>query len=194
MPWPHIYVFFGDERCVPPDHPDSNYKQAYDNLLFKVMIPQTNIFRIPAEMESPREAAKSYEQTLQAFFKNKNSPPQFDLILLGLGEDGHTASLFPHTTALQDKMRWVTANFAEQRGSERITLTVPVLNEAKKILFLVAGDAKAAIVKEIFREDRAGDRYPAQMVNPVGGELIWLIDAKAAGKLPDSFRHQASHI
>jgi len=192
IPWAKVFFFWGDERCVPPTHDDSNYKMAYDALLSKVPVPEKNIMRMPAEMDSPHEAAKAYEQTLKLFFDTHGLFPKFDLIFLGLGEDGHTASLFPGTTALTEKLKWVTANHVEKLSANRLTLTFPVINHAGRVLFLCSGEAKTVKLKEIFQEN-ASIRFPAQHVNP-DGELIWLMDHAAAAKLPPAVWNTASHI
>ena len=194
IPWRDLNIFWGDERCVPPDHPDSNYRMAKETFLSKVSIPSNHIFRIPAEMENPREAAKSYENTLRAFFKVRESMPKFDLILLGLGEDGHTASLFPGTTAEKEKQHWVVANFVEKLSAKRISLTFPIINNARRVLFHCSGASKAKIVREVFRDDISMDRYPAQRVRPNGGELIWLLDQGASSKLPSTVTAEAIHV
>jgi len=182
--WQKTYVFWGDERCVPPTHLDSNYRAANEALLAKSGIPDSHVFRIPGEMESPQEAARSYQDALRTFFNLDKSLPQFDFIFLGVGEDGHTASLFPGTPALKEHTKWVTAQRVEKLNADRITLTLPLINNARRIVFLCRGASKAEILKEIFREDRPQDRFPAQLVNPVKGELIWLVDKAAASKLP----------
>jgi 6-phosphogluconolactonase len=191
VPWSKTQVFWGDERCVPPDHADSNFKMANDALISKVPIPANNIHRIPAEMESPREAAKAYEQSIKSFFGT--STFHFDLVLLGMGEDGHTASLFPGTAALSERMHAVAANYVERLSSNRITLTLPALNSATRVMFLCVGQSKAAIVREIFRDDRPADRYPAQLVQPQM-ELTWLLDESAASKLPNDLKMSAARV
>lgn len=190
--WEKTYVLWGDERTVPPTNNDSNYKMAHDALLAKVPISSDHILRIPAEMTSPFEAAKTYEQKLRVLFGKH--VPKIDLMLLGLGEDGHTASLFPRTEALNEMDRWTVANTVEALSTTRITLTLPVINNSHRILFLVAGESKAAIVKEILREDLPQNRFPAQLVTPFDGELIWLFDKLAMSKCPDPIRHKAAHL
>lgn len=191
--WAQVYAFWGDERCVPPDHPESNYKMAHDLLLSKVPIPQKNILRIPAEMEPPHDAAKAYENTLKLFFNLDRPLPVFDFNLLGVGEDGHTASLFPGTTALKEKLHWVSANFVEKLKAHRITLTFPVINNSRRVVFLCTGAAKAPILKEVLKKDGPVS-YPAQLVNPVKGELLWLLDGPAASKLPPAVHNEAVHV
>lgn len=192
--WPKVFIFWGDERCVPPTHGDSNYRMAQETLLSKVNIPKKNIYRIAGEMASPQEGAKAYEQALHAFFKLDYAIPHFDLILLGLGNDGHTASLFPKTEALNEDKKWITANYVEKFSTHRITMTVPIINDARRVLFLVQGEKKAEILHEVLRDDRPIDRYPAQLVRPNDGDLIWLFDKPAASKLPKPLLHAAFHL
>lgn len=192
--WAHVHFFWGDERCVPPDHSESNFGMTKLALLSKIPIPPQNIHRIPGEMEPPRDAARAYQKDLKSFFKLDYSIPQFDLILLGVGEDGHTASLFPATEALKEKERLVVANFVSRFNAYRITMTYPLLNYAKKIIFLCAGLSKAKILSEIHRKDRQGILYPAEQVKTSKGETIWLLDRSAASKLPNEVRFQAAHL
>jgi len=182
LPWEKIFVFFGDERHVPPDHPDSNYRMAKESLLSQVPIPQQNVFRIQAELPAD-VAARKYEDSLREFFQlPPGSWPRFDLIFLGLGDDGHTASLFPGTAALNEDACLAVANWVEKFKAYRITLTFPVLNHAAEVLFLVSGKGKAEIMREIVR--KAGNAvYPAQMVRPEHGRLLWMADRQAAGLL-----------
>lgn len=182
VPWDEICVFFGDERHVPPDHPDSNYRMAYETLLSKVPISPENVFRIHGEEEDAATAAMAYEQTIQRFFNLQPGEfPRFDLILLGLGPDGHTASLFPGSAALEEKNHLVVANWVEKFKAYRITLTLPVLNQAACIMFLVSGEDKAAIVREVLENSNAG--LQSQKVRPEDGRLLWLMDQAAASLL-----------
>jgi 6-phosphogluconolactonase len=182
IPWEKIYFFWGDERHVPPDHPDSNYRMAYEAMLSRVPVPKENIFRIRGEEKDAEVAASAYEQDLRNFFGLKPGEfPGFDLVLLGLGPEGHIASLFPDSTALNEKKRLVVANWVEKFKTYRITLTLPVLNHAACVMFLVSGRDKAAIVKQIFENPDA--HLPAQEVRPTNGELLWLMDQAAAGDL-----------
>jgi 6-phosphogluconolactonase len=182
VPWDEVYIFFGDERHVPPDHPDSNYRMARESLLSKVPIPPANVFRMPAELPA-EDAAAQYEQGLRAFFNlGKNDWPQFDLILLGIGEDGHTASLFPGSLALNEQSKLVAANWVEKFQSPRITFTYPVLNHALRVLFLVSGQGKAQILRDIFDPAMKG-LYPVQGVQPANGTVLWIADRDAAGLL-----------
>jgi len=181
LPWERIHIFFGDERHVPPDHPDSNFRMASESLLSKVPIPEKNIHRIHAELDAEAAAAE-YDQDLRDFFGLVNQGwPRFDLIFLGIGEDGHTASLFPGSKALSEESRRVTANWAEKFKTFRITLTFPVLNHAAEVVFLVSGASKAQILSEILRP--GAQKYPAQSVQPQNGRLLWLVDEDAGSLL-----------
>jgi 6-phosphogluconolactonase len=182
LAWDKIYLFFGDERSVPPDHPDSNYRMARESLLSKVPIPAGNVFRVPAELP-PDQAADHYERQIRKFFHlTSNSWPSFDLILLGIGECGHTASLFPGSKALLEQSRLVVANWVEKFSTYRITFTYPLLNHAQEVSFLVSGQSKAQIVRDIFDPSR-NNTYPAQAVRPEAGRLLWIVDRDAAGLL-----------
>lgn len=178
LPWWSIYFFWGDERCVPPDHPDSNYRMANETLLSKVPVPREHIFRIPAEDEDPHRAAAKYEETLRKFFNEEW--PHFDLVFLGMGPDGHTASLFPNTEALHAHDRVAVANYVEKFQSWRITLTADAINRARNITFLVAGADKALALKEVLDGPRDPNQYPSQLIQPYNGELLWLVDEAAA--------------
>lgn len=184
VPWNSIYFFWGDERCVPPDHVDSNYRMASEALLAKVNVPQQNIFRIPAEDEDHQRAAESYSATLHQFFNSE--VPQFDLVFLGMGADGHTASLFPGTAALQITDRIVTANFVEKLNAWRITLTAPTINYAHQVIFLIAGKDKGAALQEVLEGERQPETYPSQLINPTSKSLLWMLDEAAAGLLTEA--------
>ncbi len=173
--WSNVHVFFGDERSVPPDHEDSNYRMAREALLDHV--PVGGVHRMRGELP-PDEAAASYEDELRGFF-GAEGLPRFDLILLGIGGDGHTASLFPETSALEVADRWVVANPVLKLDTTRITLTAPVLNAARAVNFLVAGEDKAEALKEILEGDADPRRYPAKLVRPPGGPA-WMLDRAAA--------------
>jgi len=176
--WSRVHVFFGDERMVPPDHEGSNYRMASEVLLEHV--PVASVHRMRGELP-PDEAAESYEEELRTFFQTENVP-RFDLILLGLGADGHTASLFPETSALEVHDRWVVANPVLKLDTTRITLTVPVINAAPAVHFLVAGEDKANALKEIIESDADPRAYPATLVQPPGGPE-WMLDQAAASEL-----------
>jgi len=179
--WQQCHFFWSDERPVAPDHPDSNYRMTWDAMLRHVAVPETNIHRIQGE-KRPEDAANDYESELRTFFRFKdNETPAFDLILLGLGEDGHTASLFPGTDVLNETRRLVAAPWVAKLNSQRITLTLPVLNSATTTVFLVSGENKATILHEVL--DGTPATFPAQAIRPTSGELIWLADGAAAGKL-----------
>jgi 6-phosphogluconolactonase len=186
LPWQSIHLFWGDERCVPPDHPESNFRMVKEALLSKVDIPADNIHRMAGE-KTPELAAAEYEETLKRFFRLSNGAlPRFDLILLGIGEDGHTASLFPASDALSETKHLVVAPYVEKLGAYRLTLTLPVLNHGAAIVFLVAGENKAGAIKQALGSYDAGEPLvPAAMIRPVDGRLIWLItqDAVEAGHL-----------
>jgi 6-phosphogluconolactonase len=176
--WEDVHVFFGDERGVPPDHDDSNYKMARESLLDQV--PIGSVHRIQGELP-PDEAAEAYEQDLRDFF-GSDGPPEFDLILLGTGDDGHTASLFPETSALEAHDRWVVANPVLKLETTRITLTVPAINAARAVCFLVAGESKAAPVARILEGDPDPREYPASLIQPANGPT-WMLDRAAASGL-----------
>ncbi|HEX9058103.1 MAG TPA: 6-phosphogluconolactonase [Ktedonobacterales bacterium] len=182
--WSRTFVFWGDERCVPPTSADSNYRMARETLLFHVPVPATQVYRMPGEAADPEAGARLYEMSLRrAFALAPGEMPRFDLILLGMGSDGHTASLFPHTSALRVTDRLVVANRVEKLNTTRLTLTVPVLNNAATVLFLVAGDDKAGALKAVLRGPKHPEEYPAQLVAPHDGELVWLVDRAAAAGL-----------
>jgi 6-phosphogluconolactonase len=181
VPWENVCFFWGDERHVPPDDPESNFRMAYDAMLSKVPAQPRNILRIPAEENDAEVAARKYEQTLIDFFHLPAGKfPRFDLVLLGLGADGHTASLFPGSPALGERQRFVVANWVEELHTERITLTLPVLNHAAAIMFLVSGEEKAGILREVL-EGGAG-RFPSQLIQPEDGKLMWFLDQGAASR------------
>lgn len=182
--WDRMFFFWGDERHVPPTDPESNYRMAEETLLSKIPVAPANVFRIPAENPDAAAAADAYEQTLRKFFGLQPGEfPRFDLILLGMGPDGHTASLFPGTAALQEKSRLVVANWVEKFKTSRITLTLPVLNAARSVTFLVSGTDKAAALQAVLQSNAPGDQYPAKLVQPTDGKLIWLVDRAAASEL-----------
>ena len=184
--WSRVHLFWGDERCVPPGHPDSNFRMVREALLARIQFPNENIHRMPGERE-PAEAVAAYEAEIKDFFGVKPGGwPRFDLIFLGLGEDGHTASLFPGTDAANETAHLVTVAYVQRLESYRLTLTLPVINAAALVTFLVSGESKAAIVREILLADGASCSYPAAKVRPSEGRLTWMIDAEAAKKLPPS--------
>lgn len=171
VPWSRTQFFWSDERHVPPDHPDSNYRMAYETLLSRVPVPESNVHRVFGENPSAQQAADEYEKVIV---------PRLDLILLGLGTDGHTASIFPGSEVLHETKRLVAAPWVEKLNTYRITMTLPLLNNGASIVFLVSGAEKAQIVKEVLEGPK---KYPAQFVNPTDGELIWMLDRDAARNL-----------
>lgn len=173
--WSKVHVFFGDERIVPPDHEDSNYRMAKEALLDHVSVG--SVHRMRGELD-PEEAARSYEEELRDFFGDEEFP-SLDLILLGIGDDGHTASLFPHTPALEASDRWVVANPVEKLGTVRLTLTASLINAARAVDFLVAGEGKAEALKMILEGDADPREYPAKLVELTDGPL-WMVDRAAA--------------
>jgi 6-phosphogluconolactonase len=189
LPWDRMFFFWGDERHVPPTDPDSNYRMADETMLSKIPVSAANVFRIKAENPDAEAAALAYEQTLQKFFALEAGQfPRFDLILLGMGPDGHTASLFPGTGALHEKSRLVVANWVEKLKASRFTLTLPVLNSAACVVFLVSGTDKAPALHAVLEGDAPGEQYPAKLVRPTNGKLIWLIDRAAASQLTEGKR------
>jgi len=184
LPWDRMFFFWGDERHVPPTDPESNYRMVDEAMLSKIPVAPGNVFRVPAENPDAESAARAYEQSLRRFFAlEAGQIPSFDLILLGMGPDGHTASLFPSTAGLQEKSKLVVANWVEKLKTSRITLTLPVLNAARNVAFLVSGTDKAPVLKFVLEGDALGEQYPAKLVRPTQGKLIWLLDRAAASAL-----------
>ena len=184
LPWDRMFFFWGDERHVPPTDPDSNYRMADEAMLSKVPVAAGNVFRMAAENPDAADVALAYEKTLRKFFQLAPAEvPRFDLILLGMGPDGHTASLFPGTAALQEKSRLVVANWVNKLKTNRLSFTLPVLNAARCVTFLVSGTDKAGVLKTVLEEDVPGEQYPAKLVQPKDGKLIWLVDRAAASAL-----------
>jgi 6-phosphogluconolactonase len=184
--WGDGHIFWGDERAVPADHAESNYKSAFDSLLSHVPVNRLKVHRMRGEEANLQQAALDYQRLIAAAFgvSPTGTPPRFDLILLGLGEDGHTASLFPDTQAVQETDRWVVANDVPQKNMRRLTMTLPIINRARHVLFLVTGESKAAVLSEILDGPWDPARLPAQAVQPQDGELHWLVDKRAAARLP----------
>lgn len=182
FPWNKTFLFFGDERHVPPDHSDSNFRMVREALLTKISIPASNVCRISGELPDAAQAAAEYEGKVRAFFQTPAGQiPKFDLILLGMGPDGHTASLFPGSEGLKENSRLVVANWVEKFNAYRISFTFPVLNHASNVMFLVSGVDKADMVREILEGSRTPP-YPAQQVQPEGS-LVWMLDEPAASRL-----------
>ena len=183
LDWFRVHLFWGDERCVPPDHPESNFRMVQESLLSKIQIPSENVHRMMGEKE-PERAAREYEEHLRQFFHlTPGGVPRFDLIFLGLGEDGHTASLFPGSPALDEQNRLVATVYVERLKAYRLTLTLPVINAASQIIFLVSGPSKSAVVKELLSAGVKPQDYPAAKVKPAHGHLTWLITRDAAPEL-----------
>jgi len=180
VPWAQVHVFWGDERCVPPDDPRSNARMAREALLDHVPVPAEQIHPIRCA-QAPREAAERYEDLLRDFFAGQ--PPRFDLVFLGLGENGHTASLFPDTPVLDERERWVAEVYVAEQGLYRVTLTAPLLNRARLILCLVAGAAKAPVLHEVLKGPSEPRQLPAQLIRPMDSELLWFVDREAASLL-----------
>ena len=181
--WSKLHVFWGDERCVPPEDAGSSYGQARDILLTHVLIPDVNIHRIKGEL-GPAEASKDYSLTLRGFASPPLEWPRFDLVFLGMGEDGHTASLFPGSPVdVAEPTMPVTAHY-QDRPANRVTLTPIVFNSARMIAFMATGEKKANTLAEVLSDSYNPERYPAQRIDPKDGRLIWLVDEAAASKLP----------
>lgn len=182
LPWPNIHLFQVDERSVPPDDPHSNYGMIRRTLLASGSLPEENFHRMAAERPDRKQAAQDYAQALDRILQPAPGEfPSLDLVLLGMGPDGHVASLFPGTAALEEKVAWVVTNYVEKLSTYRMTLTLPVLNAAAHILFMVSGIEKAEALHEVL-EGPPG-RFPAQLVAPVRGKLSWFVDREAAGRL-----------
>lgn len=181
--WSRVFLFFGDERHVPPDDPESNFRMVKESLLTNVPIPPENVFRVKTENPDAAAAALEYEGELRKFFEVKPSEfPRFDLILLGMGPDGHTASLFPGSDALSEQTRLVVANWVAKFNTHRITFTFPVLNRAGEVMFMASGADKADMLHRVL-EVKTPPSLPAQNVQPSDGKLLWMIDEAAASKL-----------
>lgn len=181
LPWDKIHIFWGDERYVPPDHPDSNQRMARQAMLDRVTIPEGNIHPMPTGGSNPSADADKHEAELQAFFQAQVGKfPKFDVILLGIGDDAHTASLFPHTEALQVRDRMIAVG--NKDGQPRITFTVPLINHAREVMFMVVGDSKRAALGWIFAPTADDFTYPARLIQP-RGQLWWLLDESAGGDL-----------
>ncbi|MGH7222247.1 MAG: 6-phosphogluconolactonase, partial [Gemmataceae bacterium] len=185
--WGRVEFFWGDERCVPPDHAESNYRMAREAMLEHLPVPAEHVHRIEAERDDRDATARDYETVLASIFgiRSGGEPPALDLILLGMGPDGHTASLFPHTGALSERQRWVAPNRVPQLNTQRVTLTRPILNRGREVLFLVAGADKAERLAEVLAGPADPKRLPSQSIQP-SGQLVWFVDGAAAARLPSS--------
>jgi 6-phosphogluconolactonase len=181
--WGKVHLFWGDERCVPPDDPESNYGMARKELLIRVAVPSANVHRMEAEREDLGRAAQDYEELLRKELDHdEHGLPRFDLILLGMGADGHTASLFPGARGIRTTSRWVSTPLSPKPGKRRMTLTLPVLNVAQRVLFLVVGPEKAAMLRTVL-EEKVQPPLPSQLVEPVDGQKVFLVDRAAAALL-----------
>jgi 6-phosphogluconolactonase len=181
LPWDRVELFFGDERCVPPDHKDSNYRMVRETLIAKVPVLGENVHRMRGEHKDPKIAAREYEIELETAFQLPfGDYPRFDLVLMGLGADGHTASLFPGSTALNER-RLVCATHVAKLDAWRITLTQSVFDHAACALFLVAGAEKAAALRSVLQPKPGEELLPAALIDPVNGEILWFVDQAAAG-------------
>jgi len=188
--WQKVFFFFGDERNVLPDSDESNFRMANENLLKPLQVYSENIFRWQTELQDVKKIAENYEQTLKEFFGLKDNSqanssesdqfPRFDLILLGMGDDGHTASLFPFSRALRETERIAVVNFVEKLDTNRLTFTFPTINNASNVIFLISGAAKASVLKEVLEGESQPEKFPSQNVNLKNGNLFWLIDLPAA--------------
>lgn len=188
VPWGQLQLFWVDERCVPPDDSESNFGVTKTAMLDKVPLPETNIHRMEGELD-PEEAASRYESEVRNAFKLEGAEtPTFDLVLLGLGPDGHTASLFPHTAGLDEMARICIANHVPQKDTWRLTLTWPVIVAGREVAFLLEGAEKAAMVRAVWTGAYDPETYPAQLIRPSSGRLTLLLDAAAAAGLPDANR------
>jgi 6-phosphogluconolactonase len=186
--WEHVRFFWGDERHVAPDHPESNYRMTYEAMLSRLPVDPTHVYRIKGEYEDASRAAEEYERDLRGivgarYTEDDATVPRFDLVLLGLGADGHTASLFPGSPALHEQRRLVVANPVPKLNTERITMTLPVLNNASEVVFLVHGGDKADALHDVLEGPYNPQRLPAQLIRPRQGRLRWLVDPTAAARL-----------
>ena len=194
VPWDKLELYWVDERCVGPEDADSNYRMTREQLLSKAPLPAEQVFRMEGELD-PQVAADRYESVLRNNFKLEGAQlPSFDLLLLGMGDDGHTASLFPHTDGLNELGRLVIANHVPQKDTWRITLTSPVINQAHRVVFLIEGAAKADRLHEVLLGDYDPERLPSQMIRPANGKLYLLLDAEAARRLPKVGMHGDAEI
>jgi 6-phosphogluconolactonase len=190
IPWPKVHFFFGDERHVPPDHAESNFRMESEAMFRRLGTEELHVHRILGELSSASKAAEEYEADLREFFQPRGllgeGLPRFDLIRLGMGPDGHTASLFPNSSALLETTRWVVANWVEKFKTNRITMTFPVLNSGAEVIFFVAGPEKAAVLAEVLDRAPGDTRYPVQGVRPRNGIKRWMLDAPAAARIRGS--------
>jgi 6-phosphogluconolactonase len=195
MPWEQIELYWVDERCVPPDHPDSNYRITREAMLSKVPLKPEQVFRIEGELE-PEAAAARYESTIRAQFRLEGAEaPRFDVLALGMGNDGHTASLFPHTEGLHELMRIAIANHVpQQKETWRVTLTWPVIVEAAEVFFLIEGKAKADPLHRVLQGSYDPETFPSQLIQPKNGRVLFLLDRDAAALLPAPDAKGVGHL
>jgi len=187
VPWSQVHIFWGDERVIPSDHPDNHHQMASDILLSKVPIPAENIHRMPVENGDSQNAAREYETLLRTFFDlAEGQLPRFDLVLLGMGADAHMASLFPGTSGLKEMQSLVAAHYVPKLAADRLTLTLPVLSNARHVTFLVSGVNKAEALQLVLQGGQAEIDLPASLLRPADGEVIWMVDKDAASKLNGS--------
>ncbi len=189
--WGRVEIFWGDERYVPGNDPDSNYRMTAEALLQHVPVPAANIHRVPTEISPPAAAASAYEKEIRQSFGDASSIPQFDLIYLGLGTNGHTASLFPHSPALREQSRLVLADFVGEVNGWRITMSAPLLNRGRTVAFLVEGPEKAEVLRDVLLGPVDAERLPAQLVSPEG-KLLWMVDEAAASQLPQAEKRRSA--
>jgi 6-phosphogluconolactonase len=189
--WSNTHVFWGDDRYVPHTDPRSNFRMTKEALLDHVLIPPNNVHPVPTDVP-PDEAALRYGQTLRQVLGKASDFPQLDLNLLGLGENGHAASLFPHRPILHETKLLVRSDFVPEVDMYRITMTAPMINAGRRVVFLIAGESKADVVRDVITGPQQPEQLPAQLINPAHGELIWLLDSSAAAKLPADISSGAS--
>lgn len=189
--WDRVDIFWGDERYVPAEDRDSNYRMTHEALLSHVPAPAANVHRVPTNISPPHAAAEAYENNIWRRFGDSFSMPQFDLIYLGLGANGHTASLFPRSQALQERGRLVLADFVPEVDQWRISMSVPLLNHGRTVAFLIAGEEKKQVLREVLLGPHDPERLPAQLIAPEG-KLLWLVDAAAAALVPGSGHERRS--
>jgi 6-phosphogluconolactonase len=189
LPWDKMHLYFGDERNVAPDHPDSNFRMATEALISKAPLKPEQATRIKGEYKDTEKAAQEYEQALRASFKLADGQfPRFDLVLLGMGNEGHTLSLFPGTKALHETRRIVVRNWVGKLYTERITLTAPAANQAALVIFMVTGADKALALKGVLEGPYEPEQLPSQIIRPQSGKLLWLVDTAAGGMLTTGIR------
>jgi 6-phosphogluconolactonase len=195
IPWDKTYLFFGDERHVPPDHPDSNFRMASESLISKLSLKPEQVNRIKGEYEDANKAALEYEQVLRSFFKlTPGQLPRFDVLLIGMGDEGHALSLFPGTKALHDNGRLVMSNWIGKLYTERVTITAPVANHSALAMFMVTKADKALALKGVLEGPYEPEQLPSQLIQPTNGKLLWLVDATAASKLSPGIAKQVGGV